>query len=113
MSPVPAGYVRLQDGSVAVDTMVSTVLVTLDGLAKSFPGILALYELGKLARDPSHAIWEDREFNTLRDLGLVSGTRGAPHMHEVTRTIVKVAVVFVKETPCVVDPRASKQKEGE
>lgn len=98
--------VELKDGTMVPDGIVDLVRVSLDSLVRQgFPGGLALYEVGKLARDLGHKIFSQREFGLLRSLGLVSGTMEQPYMHELTRRIVACMVEFDGEVPVLVDPR--------
>ena len=68
-------------------------------------GILAVYEVAKLARDPEHHIFSRVQFDLLRDLQWVEGTELQPVMNSSVRNIIACAIEFHGEEPCLVDPR--------
>lgn len=101
--------VKLKNGEVEPAPLVAVLRVSLSSLLRGEKGLnggLALYELGKLAKDPTHKLFDPRQFDLLKRLHLLEGTFEAPQMHGSTRNIVACMVEFKGEMPYLVDPRA-------
>lgn len=99
--------VTLKDGTRVLSAVVGAVRANLTALQDGrygMDGVLAVYEVGKLARDPKHEVFSPAQFELLRNFGLVRGTYEAPEMQAAVRDVVRCMVEFRGETPVLVDP---------
>jgi len=100
--------VKLRNGSEELAGAVAVLVLSLRSLMErhGVVGICALYDIGKLALDPKHAI-ADPERELLLRLALVTRhVDDSLSLHDITRNVVQSAVVFEDGMPTLVDPRA-------
>lgn len=100
---------KLRNGKEEADVMVKVMRMSLSGLldgSSGLNGILAVYEIGKLAKNPKHEIFSEGQLKLLLDLNLLEqgSTRKAARMHDTTRNVVDALIEFVGEEPTLVNP---------